>query len=67
MGMIKVAATAQGRGATGAGTGGAGMGANALAASGPLVYAAAGPSVGGSTVSNSNNMNPDPPTVAGLF
>ncbi len=52
--MAQVAATARV---------GAGMGANTLAATGPLGYAAVGPSVGGSTVSNSNNTNVTVPNI----
>lgn len=61
--LVKVAATAQGSAANPGGTGGAGMGANTLAASGPLGYAASGPSVGGSTVSNSNNTTVTVPNI----
>jgi len=58
-----ITATAQQSAATGAGTGGAGIGANALAATGALVYATAGPSIGGSMVSNSNNTNVTVPNI----
>lgn len=63
LGSVQIAASTQGSGAYAGATGGAGMGANALASNGPLGYAAAGPSVGGSTVSNSNNTNVTVPNI----